>query len=91
MPEDFLAASAFGQHRKFPPHARKTSGTLACSRLSDSGEDAKVKGTGNTNAGRYTVTSVSREGYTPVFGHDVMESNPSSAIVIYTSKRAKKG
>ena len=22
-----LVASAFGQHRKFPPHARKTSGT----------------------------------------------------------------
>ena len=35
--------------------------------------------------------SVSREGYTPVFGHDVMESNPSSAIVIYTAKRAKRG
>ena len=34
MPETFLVASdtaedvsAFGQHRKFPPHARKTSGT----------------------------------------------------------------
>ena len=37
VPETFLArfpvsvkyfvASAFGQHRKFPPHARKTSGT----------------------------------------------------------------
>ena len=32
VPETFLAlfpedVSAFGQHRKFPPHARKTSGT----------------------------------------------------------------
>ena len=25
--KSFLAASAFGQHRKFPLHARKTSGT----------------------------------------------------------------
>ena len=27
MPEVFFAASSFGQHRKFPPQARKTSGT----------------------------------------------------------------
>ena len=27
MPEVFLAASSFGQHRKFPSQARKTSGT----------------------------------------------------------------
>ena len=27
MPEGFFAASSFGQHRKFPSQARKTSGT----------------------------------------------------------------
>ena len=44
-----LVASAFGQDRKFPPHARKTSGTQGSGELSANGNEKNLQSSYNSS------------------------------------------
>ena len=78
-------ASAFGQHRKFPPHARKTSGTQGSTNIEEKKEDISIVKLNISNLHKAIIYRTKRKATQNSFIYILLNQNRS----LHNSRNAK--